>query len=170
VLCFTAQDVADELAKVTGEPFDVFGQVRGEMVPSGRRLNNPNRRWNEEIRPRRQAILRPLEAFRAGGHKSLEAKVRVRPAAAERPHWLWNLPHLTELTMVSQIVLDEQDAAGETEIEVSAAEGPECPRCWRRTGGRYLEVPQAPGELLCERCASVVEGLPLSTLKEATAK
>ena len=27
ILCFTAQDVADELAGLTGEPFDVHGQA-----------------------------------------------------------------------------------------------------------------------------------------------
>ena len=106
ILSFTAQDIADELTKITGQPFDVHGQVRGEMMPTGQEeamrsklaLKNPNRRWNDEIRPRRQAILRPLEAFRAGGHKSLEARITVKPTAAERPHWQWNLPHLLELT------------------------------------------------------------------------
>ena len=105
-------------------------------------MKNWNRRWNEEIRPRRQAILRPLEAFRAAGHKSLEARVMVKPAAAERPHWQWNLPHLLELSVVSQIVLDPEDAAGETEISVSEAPEPQCPRCWRRTG---RPVPGAAG-------------------------
>ncbi len=79
VLCFTAQDVADELGRATGEPFDVHGAVR--VVDLGEKLGNPNKRWTDEIRPRREAILRQLEAFRAAGHKSLEARVRVTPAA-----------------------------------------------------------------------------------------
>jgi isoleucyl-tRNA synthetase len=161
ILCFTAQDVADELGKVTGEAFDVHGQVRSEVWPAGREMKNWNRRWNEEIRPRRQAILRPLEAFRASGHKSLEARVMVKPAAAERPHWQWNLPHLLELSVVSQIVLDPEDAAGETEIAVSEAPEPQCPRCWRRTGGPYRAPLHHPrSEPLCERCADVVDSLP----------
>jgi hypothetical protein len=160
ILCFTAQDVADELGKVTGEAFDVHGQVRSEVWPEGREKKNWNRRWNEEIRPRRQAILRPLEAFRAAGHKSLEARVMVKPAAAERPHWQWNLTHLLELSVVSQIVLDPEDAAGETEIAVSEAPEPECPRCWRRTGGPYRAPMSDPqSEPLCERCADVVDSL-----------
>ncbi len=163
VLVFTAQDVADELGRVTGEPFDVHGQVHDEVAPSAQaavqkvqdQLRKANRRWNEEIRPRRQAILQPLEAFRAGGHKSLEARVEITPAAAERPHWQWNLPHLLELCVVSQIALSPTDAAGETEIRVVEAPGPECPRCWRRTGGPYLPV--GPDKtLLCDRCAAVV--------------
>ncbi|HEY0709647.1 MAG TPA: isoleucine--tRNA ligase [Polyangia bacterium] len=155
ILCFTAQDVADDLARTTGETFDVHGFVRGELVPVGKELKNPNKRWTDEIRPRRQAILRPLEAFRAEGHKSLEAKVRIVPAAAERPHWVWNLAHLTELCMVSQIELSETDAAGDTEVTVIAATGPECPRCWRRTGETYVSVRSAPEAPLCPRCAQV---------------
>jgi isoleucyl-tRNA synthetase len=157
ILCFTAQDVADELGRITGEPFDVHGQVHQETAPPGADLKSPNRRWLEEIRPRRQAILRPLEAFRATGHKSLDARVLVRPAAAERPHWQWNLGHLTELCVVSRIELEPQDAAGETEITVVEAPGPECPRCWRRTG----TFSGPPDPALCRRCADVVAGLSL---------
>jgi isoleucyl-tRNA synthetase len=162
VLSFTAQDVADELGKVTGEPFDVHGQIREQAIPTGKEPRNLNKRWNDEIRPRRQAILRPLEAFRAGGHKSLEARVHVKPAAAERPHWEWNRAHLTELCVVSQLELDPADAAGETEITVSEAPGPECPRCWRRTGGRYLES-AGGGAPLCARCAGVVKETAMET-------
>ena len=36
ILCFTAQDVADELGAATGVPFDVHAQVRGEQaIPPG---------------------------------------------------------------------------------------------------------------------------------------
>jgi isoleucyl-tRNA synthetase len=159
VLCFSAQDVADELGRATGEPFDVHGQARGEMHLPGREMKSPNKRWTDEIRPRREQILRPLEAFRAQGHKSLEAKVSVKPAAAERPHWEWNLAHLTELCVVSQLVLSPDDAAGETEISVEAAGGPECPRCWRRTG---VASGNSREPNLCTRCAAVIDALPAS--------
>jgi isoleucyl-tRNA synthetase len=158
ILCFTAQDVADELGRVTGTPFDVHGQARAEVAPAGKALANPNKRWLDEIRPRRQAVLRPLEAFRAGGHKSLEAMVEVRPAAAERPHWEWNRAALTELCVVSRIELSAEDAPGETEIRVVEAPGPECPRCWRRLGDPSGD-PREPN--LCKRCAAVVATLPL---------
>jgi isoleucyl-tRNA synthetase len=155
ILCFSAQDIADELGRATGEPFDVHGQVRKEMVPAGKELKAPNRRWLDEIRPRREAILRQLEAFRAQGHKSLEARVTVRPSAAERPHWVWNLPHLQELAVVSQLELSSEDAPA-TEITVAEAAGPECPRCWRRTGDAsgHSSDPN-----LCPRCAAVVDAL-----------
>jgi isoleucyl-tRNA synthetase len=153
VLCFTAQDVADELARVTGEPFDVHGGARAEVFLPGKEMPTPNRRWLEEIRPRREAILRRLEPFRAAGHKSLEAWVRVRPRATERPHWQWNLPHLTELCVVSGIDLDAADAPGDTEITVEASPHPECPRCWRRPGPPSGDR-RDPN--LCARCAAAV--------------
>ncbi len=156
VLCFTAQDVADELSRLTGEPFDVHASVRQELVPTGKTLANPNKRWTDEIRPRREAILRPLEKFRAEGHKSLEARVRVTPTAAERPHWQWNLDHLTELCVVSRVELDPTDApaGAETTIVVDEAPGPTCPRCWRRTGDPA--TPGAPDPHLDRRCAAAI--------------
>jgi isoleucyl-tRNA synthetase len=158
ILCFTAEDVADELGRATGERFDVHGAVRAEVYPPGKEMGRPNRRWTDEIRPRREAILRPLEAFRAAGHKSLEARVRVIPAAAERPHWQWSLAHLAELCVVSRVELDPADATGETVITVDEAPGPTCPRCWRRTG--EAAGPSAPDPNLCLRCAATLAATP----------
>ncbi len=155
ILCFSAQDVADELSRVTGEPFDVHRQARPEQAPAGGNVSAPNRHWAQELRPRREAILRPLETFRAQGHKSLEAQVIVRPVAADRPGWSFCAAHLQELCVVSRIELASDDAAA-TEIAVSEAPGPTCPRCWRRTGassGHRLDAH------LCHRCASVVDGI-----------
>ncbi len=153
ILCFTAQDIADELSRVTGESFDVHATVREAMYPPGKAPAQPNRRWTDEIRPRREAILRPLEAFRAAGHKSLEARVRVTPAAAERPHWQWSLAHLAELCVVSRVELAEADGPSTT-ISVDEAPGPTCPRCWRRTGD--AATPGAPDPNLCRRCAGAL--------------
>jgi isoleucyl-tRNA synthetase len=153
ILCFTAQDVADELGKTTGEAYDVHAATWKKAVPVGKTLASPNKRWTDEIRPRRQAILGKLEAFRAAGHKTLHAKVRVTPASAERPHWEWNAALLTELVVVSQIELSDEDAAGPTEITVVECEAAECPRCWRRTGDVGAE---AAWPMLCRRCAGVM--------------
>jgi isoleucyl-tRNA synthetase len=149
ILCFSAQDVADELQRQTGEPFDVHGQIRKEPTP----MADAVRRWQEQVRPLREQILAKLEAFRAAGHKSLEAKVAVQPAAAERALWQRERENLLELTVVSQLQLSTDDAASATEITVSEASGPECPRCWRRTGSAsgYAAEPN-----LCTRCAGVV--------------
>jgi len=130
----------------------VHGSIRAEVYLPGKNMNNPNKRWLEEIRPRREAILQPLEAFRAAGHKSLEARVLVRPSADELPHWTWNKDFLTELCGVAEIVLEEPSPSGQTEIRVEPATLPECPRCWRR-----LE-PSGKGAHpeLCVRCAAAV--------------
>jgi len=148
IMCFSAQDVADELLRQTGEAFDVHGQIRKEPAP----IADAVRRWQEDVRPLREAILAKVEPFRAAGHKSLEAKVTVRPSTAERPLWQRELGKLLELTVVSQLELGADDAAT-TEITVSEASGPECPRCWRRTGTLSGHATEPN---LCTRCAGVV--------------
>jgi isoleucyl-tRNA synthetase len=149
IMCFSAQDVADELLRQTSEAFDVHGQIRKDPTAMGDAL----RRWQDDIRPLRESILAKVEPFRAAGHKSLEAKVTVRPTAAERDLWQRDLGNLLELTVVSQLELAADNAAGATEITVSEASGPECPRCWRRTGSAsgFAAEPN-----LCVRCAAVV--------------
>jgi len=146
ILCFSAQDVADELTRQTGEAFDVHGHL-WTPAPGG-----DDERWEKELRPLREQVLAKLEAFRAAGHKSLQAACVVRPAQTQRALWAKNLGHLTELCEVARIELAADDAPV-SEITVREAPLPECPRCWRRTGtaaGRAEE----PG--LCIRCASVV--------------
>jgi isoleucyl-tRNA synthetase len=147
VLCFSAQDVADELQRLTGEAFDVHGQIRREPTLAPASAG----RWEDDIRPRREAVLAKVEPFRAAGHKSLEAKVVVRPTVAERSVWQRELEYLTELCVVSQIELGADAAA--TEITVSEAASASCPRCWRRTG-TVSGHSQEPN--LCNRCAAVV--------------
>jgi hypothetical protein len=54
----------------------------------------------------------------------------------------------------------------ETEITVDEAPGPECPRCWRRTGhasGAAIE----PN--LCDRCAAVVATLAVAPAQPGAA-
>lgn len=147
ILCFSAQDVADELTRLTGVSFDVHG---GTWVV---KESVTDHRWEDELRPRREAVLAKLEAFRASGHKALEARVTVTPSSADRPGWENYLAQLTELCEVSAIELAAANAENTT-VEVSEAPGPECPRCWRRIGTASGHT-QEPN--LCVRCASVVK-------------
>jgi isoleucyl-tRNA synthetase len=147
ILCFSAQDVTDELARQTGTAFDVHGRVWPTPPAS------TSERWERELRPLRDHVLAKLETFRAAGHKSLHAAVTVTPAASERPLWQRSLTHLTELCEVAAIELADGDAPA-TEIAVREAALPECPRCWRRTGAASGHH-QEPS--LCIRCASVVK-------------
>ena len=137
ILCFSAQDVADELVRLTGKPFDVHASVRGELTPPmARGSGTPTSAGPTRSARAARRCSASWRAFRAAGHKSLEARVRVTPAAAERPHWQWNLDHLAELCVVSRVELDPTDAAAgaETSVVVEEAPWPDCPRCWRRTG------------------------------------
>jgi len=149
VMCFSAQDVADELLRLTGTPFDVHGQTWAKPAAA------TDSRWEQELRPLREAVLAKLEAFRATGHKALHASVTVTPTTTERASWTKNLAHLIELCEVSSITLAASDAPT-TEVTVTEAPLPECPRCWRRTGTASGHA-QEPN--LCIRCASVVESL-----------
>jgi isoleucyl-tRNA synthetase len=152
ILCFSAQDVADDLVRQTGAPFDVHG---GRWTPSA---TDGDERWEKELRPLREQVLAKLEAFRAAGHKSLQAAVLVRPTAEQRALWAKNLTHLTELCEVASIELAPEDAPA-AEVLVSEAPLPECPRCWRRTGSAMGHGPEPS---LCIRCASVVNSLSAS--------
>jgi isoleucyl-tRNA synthetase len=149
VMCFSAQDVADELLRLTGTAFDVHGQIWPKVAAG------TDSRWEQELRPLREAVLAKLEAFRATGHKALHASVTVTPTTIERELWKKNLAHLIELCEVSSITLTASDAPA-TEVVVAEAPLPECPRCWRRTGAASGHA-QEP--TLCIRCASVVESL-----------
>ena len=148
ILCFTAQDVADELERMTGQKFDVHGQVR----PAPTAPNPQHLALWKQIRGQREAILAKLEAFRAQGNKSLDAVAHVTPAASDRSAWQSTVGMMAELCVVSEVTLSSDHAAGETEITVQAATLPQCPRCWRH----LALVAAGPHPELCGRCAQVV--------------
>ena len=56
---------------------------------------------------------------------------------------------LADLFIVSQIEVKQ----GESAVEVKAAQGVKCPRCWKFS-------PSADAEGLCARCAEVMSKLP----------
>ena len=128
--------------------------ARARRSTAGEKLGNPNKRWTDEIRPRREAILRPLEAFRAAGHKSLEARVRVTPgrrraaALAVEPG-----PPGRAVRRVARRARRGRRAAGaRPQIVVDEAPGPDLPAllaAHRR--GRRAPAPPIPN--LCLRCA-----------------
>ena len=75
VLCFTAQDVADELARATGEPFDVHGAAcAARCIPGREHGPTPTSAGpTRSARGARRSCSR-WRPFRADGHKSLEAR------------------------------------------------------------------------------------------------
>ncbi|MDX2021928.1 MAG: isoleucine--tRNA ligase [Deltaproteobacteria bacterium] len=152
ILCFTAQDVADELLRMTGVPFDVHGQLRpAPVAPDEDHLAS----W-AMVRDGRAAVLAQLEAFRAQGNKSLDAQVIVKPSAADRSRWESIVDVMAELCVVSQVTVAAETASGPTEVSVVAATLPQCPRCWRH----LAPVAAGPHPLLCGRCADVIAAGP----------
>ena len=77
VLCFTAQDVADELGRTTGEPFDVHGAVRAGR--RGREARQP-----EQALDRRDPAAARGDPAAAGGVPRRRATSRWRRACASR--------------------------------------------------------------------------------------
>ena len=103
-------------------------------------------RW-ETARSLRDTVNAALETARAEKKigKSLEAAVALTcPDPAALPD-----TDLADLFIVSQIELKQ----GDTAVEVKAAQGVKCPRCWKFS-------PSADAEGLCPRCAEVMSKLP----------
>ncbi len=72
ILCFTAEDVADELGKATGVKFDVHAQVRGEQAIPGPR---------HEVEPQ-QALARGDPPAPRGDPRAARVVPRRRPQVA----------------------------------------------------------------------------------------
>ena len=169
VLCFTAQDVADELARATGEPFDVHAaSVRGLLA--GREDGQP-----EQALDRRDPPAPRGDPAAAGGVPRRRATSRSRRAcassrrAAERPHWQWSLAHLAELCVRVARRARRGRRGRRDGIAVDEAPGPDLPALLaaHRRGGRTVRAPsptsacaarpRSPATRLPARAATVVE-------------
>ena len=87
--------------------------------------------------------------------KSLEAKVVLTVPVFETVFDDMSPEELADLLIVSQAEL-EKSAINEMKVDVSAAQGEKCERCWKvlpSVGG------SAAHPTLCARCAAVVEKL-----------
>ncbi len=156
ILCFTAEDIWAHLPRRAGDP----ASVHMALLPEGKLLAEDDelaRRWATLLRYR-EAVTLELEAFRAQKHKSLDAKVTIRPLPADRETIAAALSELADLLIVSQVVLgaDTDPGAAGPEIEVIAHPGQRCDRCWK-----WHDVLSARHPELCNRCSDVVAGLDL---------
>ena len=142
--------------RTTGEPFDVHGAVR--LVDRGEKMGNPNKRWFDEVRPRREAILQPLEAFRAAGHKPL-AGARARQARARRAPALAVEPRPTS---PSCWACRASSSTPPTPRARPRSRSTRRPAPSARAAGAAPARPRAPRlePNLCRRCAEVVAALP----------
>ena len=112
ILCFTAQDVADELGAR-----DRRAVRRARAACASERLSRRARRrptpTSAGSRRSARAARRSCGRWRRSaptGTSRWRRACTVTPTAAERPHWQWNLDHLTELCVVSRVELDPADA------------------------------------------------------------
>ncbi len=158
VLCFTAEEVWQELKKLP------LGQYLEESVflsdmPVRASYTCPEdilTRWNKitEIRPQ---VLKALEEARQSGliGAPLEAKIIFNSNDKETKEFLkQTLKFWPEVAIVSQAEVAEDETDKALEIKVLHALGNKCARCWQwhEDLGQNPEYPD-----LCPRCAKVLE-------------
>jgi isoleucyl-tRNA synthetase len=150
VLCFTAEDVWDHLAKVPDAPSSVHlaDLPTAEDFPVDEALAA---RW-DQVWDVRDEVNRALEEARRAGAigKSLEAAVTIRLPEGERAVALrhFSVEALADILIVSKAAVEIDE--GETRIEVAPAGGEKCPRCWKQVEGL--------GSVgFCHRCEAEVE-------------
>ena len=151
ILCFTAEDVWRHLPAGANRP----ASVHLADLPGGRPMDesDPLARLFAALFEQREQVTRCLEPFRAAGHRSTDARVLIRPRAANRALLGPRLELFRDLCIVSEVALagDDVAAGAEPEITVEQAPGSRCERCWRW----YREMAE-PGGDLCRRCAGAV--------------
>ncbi len=152
ILAFTAEDIWAHLPRAQGDATS----VHLALMPDGAALDLDSdfaKKWTTLL-DYRARVLAALEPFRAAKHAPLDARATVKPAARDRALLAGMLAELPDLFVVSAVVLDPADAAGEAEITVDQAPGTRCARCWKWH--------EAGGEI-DPRCARV-----LSEMKKAS--
>ena len=112
-------------------------------------------RWNTLIALRAD-VNKALEAARAEKRigKSLEAAVTLHLPVGYRAAKSGDPAFLADLFIVSGVTLGDDTQDGEVAVDVAAAEGKKCARCWKF----HRDVGE---DELCPRCAAVVKAMDL---------
>jgi isoleucyl-tRNA synthetase len=148
ILCFTAEDIWKHAPRRKGDP----DSVHLALLDAGAEWadDDPLRAAYVRLRAWRDRVNSELESFRAAKHKSVDARVTLRPgdpadAAALRAAQ----GELAEWFIVSAVEL-----AGDAGPEVSVAEhgGRRCERCWKW----YAALAAEPDDV-CQRCAGALQ-------------
>jgi isoleucyl-tRNA synthetase len=149
VMPFTAEEVWSSLP---GPPMESVHLADFPAV--GQRDEALEARW-EKLLQVRSAVALELEKARQAGTigKSLEAQVEILPDGPATRELLTGAAALLETVLIVSQVNVGQLTDGQLRVNVSAAAGQKCVRCWRWTEdvGRHAAHPQ-----LCGRCAEVV--------------
>jgi isoleucyl-tRNA synthetase len=151
VLCFTAEDIWQELPKT---PEDV-PSVHLAQLPEAEATNDELTQLVDGLRRLRDGVLKELEAFRAQKHHSLDAKVILSLNEADRELvQSYGEEQLADLFIVSAVAITTAaPEGGVTTVTVEEATGVKCPRCWKRSEGTN----NLRSADLCPRCNRVLE-------------
>ena len=154
ILAFTAEDVWEHLPRVEGDAVSIHLAA----IPEPGETDDALAGQVAGLRRLRELVLKQLEPFRAEKHHPLDARVSLR--LTEQDFALaqqYGTEELADLCIVSEIVLEKITAAdgAENEVEVIAAEGVKCPRCWKVSAGTGDE--RHPD--LCPRCSGALEAI-----------
>jgi len=147
ILCFTAEDIWKHMPRRDDDSDSVHLALMPEGKPAA---EDPT--WTVLL-GYREAVGRQLEAFRAQKNKSLDARVTVRPTAADRKLIEPRAEMLADLFIVSEVIVSADDAAGdEPEFVVDKHPGSRCERCWK-----WYSTLSETHDDLCVRCAGAVD-------------
>ena len=155
ILCFTAEEIWQELEALAGRPRWASATVHAQVFPEPLELPDEPAmlaRW-EKLAPIRELVMKALEQARAdkriGG--SLEAAISIS-GPAEVVSFLRSFgDDLRFLFITSGVVFGEPSDL--LKLSVLPAEGAKCQRCWSYTTDVGSD-PEFPGA--CARCARAV--------------
>lgn len=156
LLTFTAEEIWKCMPHRSGD--NIQSVILNDMPFYDEMLNfEPETLWND-LFDLRDNVLSALETARTGKliGKSLEAKVKVTTSNEEIYRLLngFGIRELASVFIVSSVELAKQADAGSFDVEVFAADGEKCDRCWiHSTDGQKTE-----DGYLCTRCRKITEG------------
>jgi isoleucyl-tRNA synthetase len=160
ILPFTAEEVFEAMeegraAKRRAESVHILLFPKYEPMHDRQDLVDE---W-EKLQAVRESVLKALEDVRQSGKigNSLEARVRLMAGKELAPLLRRHEADLRYIFIVSHVDVQESPAdGGALEVEVMAAAGQKCERCWNYS----LEVGKdADFSTVCERCIPVIKGM-----------
>jgi isoleucyl-tRNA synthetase len=151
ILAFTAEDIWQHLPRRAGDPDSVHLATYPEVRPTGEADAALVADFSVLI-AWRDRVTKALEPFRAAKHKSVDARVTLRPPEADRAVLARYEGELADLFIVSAVELGAA-GAGPDLIHVVEHAGPRCERCWKH----FDKLAAEPSDV-CERCAAALAG------------
>ncbi len=148
ILCFTAEDIWSHMPRRAGDPDSVHLAEFPPAVDDAEAVDvllqfTKLLTWRERVN-------KALEPFRAGGHKSTDARVTLHHAASD-PQLTAYRDELADLFLVSDVQLVA--GAGE-DIVVELHPGARCERC-----RKHFDVLAADPNDVCFRCAEALRAI-----------